>query len=70
MHFYKQVEPVFDMVKVAFCLPAWKIVIKALGPVLDALHLSFNNTFLKRRMKMVFQFQKLASLWIPRSTVC
>ena len=54
MHFYKQVEPVFDMVKAALCLPAWKIAVKALGPVLDALHRPSNNSFLKGGMDMVF----------------
>ena len=54
MHFCKQVEPVFDMVKVALCLPAWKIAVKAPGPVLDALHRPFNNAGLKGGMDMVF----------------
>ena len=54
VHFYKQVEPVFDMAKVALCLPAWKIAVKALGPVLDALHRPSNNAFLKGGMDMVF----------------
>jgi hypothetical protein len=54
MHFYRQVEPIFDMVKVALCLPAWKTVVKALGPVLDVLHRPFDNAFLKRGMDMVF----------------
>ena len=47
MHYCKQVEPVFDMVKVAPCFPAWKIVIKSFCPVLDVLHGPFNQAFLK-----------------------
>ena len=45
MHYYKQVEPVFNMVKVAPCLPAWKIVIKSFCPVLNVLHGPFNQSF-------------------------
>lgn len=36
VHFYKQVEPVFDMAKVALCLPAWKIAVKL--SVLSLMH--------------------------------
>ena len=54
MHFYKQVEPAFYMAKVALCLPAWKMAVKAPGPVLDALHHPSNNAFLKGGMDMVF----------------
>jgi hypothetical protein len=70
MHFYRQVEPIFDMVKVALCLPAWKTVVKALGPVLDVLHRPFDNAFLKRGMDMVFWFQEpAAGLRIPCASI-
>src|SRR5580765_7706791 len=41
VHFCKQIKPVFDMVRAAPRCPAWKVVIKALGPVLDVLHRPF-----------------------------
>jgi hypothetical protein len=69
VHPCKQVEPVFDMVKVAARFPAWEIVIKAFGPVLDALHRPFNQAFLQRGMDMVIQVQEPACLRIPSATI-
>ena len=65
MHPCKQVEPVFDMVEVASCFPAWKAVVKTFGPVLYLLHHpSFDNAFL-RGMDMVIQVQEPTCLRIP-----
>ena len=69
VHSYKQVEPIFDMVKAASCFPAWKIVVKPFCPVLDVLHGSFNQAFLKRGMDMVISMQEPAGLRIPCASV-
>ena len=47
----------------------WKIIIKGFRPVLDILHSSFDDAFLKWRMQMMSEFQKLASLRIPTATI-
>ena len=69
MHYYKQVEPVFDMVKVAPCLPARKIVIKPFCPVLDVLHSPLYQAFLVWGMNAMRQFQVFACLRIPCATI-
>jgi hypothetical protein len=48
------------------------IIIKALGSILNILHIPFNNAFLIRGMKMMMMdyVQKLASWLLPSATVC
>jgi hypothetical protein len=41
------------MLEFTFLFSTWEIVIKPVGSILDILHRSFNNTFLKRRMDMI-----------------
>ena len=44
--------------------PAWKIV-KVFSSIFYILDSSFDNTFLIRRMKMMFKIQESTCLWIP-----
>jgi hypothetical protein len=60
MHFYKQVKPVFNMVKVALCLPAWKTAVKPFGPIHDVLPGPLNQAFLQWGRDVVIQIQEPA----------
>lgn len=60
MHFYKQVKPVFNMVKVALCLPAWKTAVKPFGPIHDVLPGPLNQDFLQWGREVVIQIQEPA----------